>query len=241
MEDNLIELHHFGEVLVEIIIKALGPKKFREFLIESSFYPGQGKKGTAELPFSFDDFEVASFVKIESDEGLEFDSESDIDVGIFFTHLGEPHCFPIEVKMGTKGPVSSWTSFTHYMVNKKPVSLQENGRVLNGCMPSLLSGTPKAGKHFKLKATIKERHLNAKFNFWGLCIRTKVDSYLEEATKKEIKDRISEIGVLPLIFHFDDLKKFAVGKNVPVEKLVRVKLNSAVDNVLCELFHKITL
>jgi hypothetical protein len=227
---NILQLHHFGEMLVSDIISALGPKKFQKFLSKHAFMPG--KDSTKKVPkFQFNQMKTECFAKLESKQGFSFDSESNIDVTIFYKKNKTDLCFPIEVKMGAKGSMVNWSTFCKYLDKKAITPKKDNKKVLNGCMSSFLSHTAKDETDYKFyaKSSKSSKDLEAPIKYWGLCIMGSKKSFQMESSYP-----LSNTKVQPIVFRYEDLKSFAMAENIEVERQLRKKLNAEVARILKE-------
>ena len=65
-KESPIKLHHFGEFLIETLIKALTPVRFQFFLKNFGFRPGQVKLGINDPPFNLEGLETTTFAKLVS-------------------------------------------------------------------------------------------------------------------------------------------------------------------------------
>lgn len=193
---NSIKLHHFGEELITAMINDLGSKVFYSFMEAKSFCPGQDKNDWQKkieilksIGISKQPAKSMLKMKLKKKAWLT-DTEHDIDVAV----MGKKdECFPIEVKMGISGSVSSWSTFHAYMINS-PMKKRFLGEYIyiDGAMSSFLAGHKKKG----LKGKIVESPI---MPVWGLCIRKSNRKNFDKKTPK------SQIKNLPLVFTFEEL------------------------------------
>ena len=211
-----IGLHHFGESLVSEIINKMTTAKFLEFLWLEGFCPIcdpekslheknsilESIAGICENESARADTLVGMTpIRINKYKEFRIDTEHDIDVALI-SDLSDL-CFPIEVKMGFRGPIKTWDSFLKDMI-KRAVKIRYGHKndphdYLDGAMASFLAKLLKSDDLSSVESVIQK----PEFARWGLCIRKENIKSFQEPS-----DSSSNKMVVPIIFTFEDLLLF---------------------------------
>lgn len=219
--NNTIELHHIGEILVKEFLQEINASDFISFLKNKSveIYPNTKKDILKKIeaclkqsPNITPKIEVPFSIFDDQGNELGCDPKGLVDVCIFnyTTQRKTKPCLPIEVKMGLTGQAKSWSAFNS--LNLGLAYQKESQKQIKGAVPSFLSKKfdEKHERAEELKSrniTIAISHTNSKkkkedyvFDTWLICGR--------KSRKNSFKGKginSHDQMVLPLWFSIEDL------------------------------------